>query len=82
MFGYQQLTCFKNNFYNLLLLMIVSLNIGDKHANSLTNGFVLWLDFDKFCDEDLFKLSLYQFDNLSVFIKTILLWNYRKLKSV
>lgn len=56
--------------------MIVSLNISRKHANNLTNGFVLWLDLDKFCDEDLFKLSLYLYDNISVFIKTILFWNY------
>lgn len=58
MFGYQKITFFKNNFYNLLFSMIVSLIIGGKRANSLTNSFVLWLDHDKFCDEDLFKLSL------------------------
>lgn len=75
MFGNEQITYFKNNFYNLLLLMNVSLNIGGKHANS-SNIFVLWLDFDKFCDEDLFKLSLYSYGNFSVLIKTILLWNY------
>lgn len=81
-FGNEQISCFKNTFYNLLLLLIVSLNIGGKHANSLTNIFVLWLDLDKFCDEGHFKLSLYSYDNFSVFIKTILLWNFWKVKLV